>query len=214
MSHSFTIGIFGAGKVGTALARLGIAAGNSVLVSGSPRHTHTQMLLDVVAPGAVEADSAEVMVRASDLVIIAVPFAKSDEIDYGLFTGTIVVDAMNYWPAVDGVVADIERAELGNSEFIAMRNPRGRWVKSLNHLGYQELAEAAAEGTRGRLAIGLAGDDGDAKAVVSAWLDDIGFDPVDVGALADGRRLETGGAIFGRSLSRGEFALSLGLVES
>jgi len=203
------IGIFGAGKVGTALARLLVASGHEVLISGSPRQTALDLLVSVIAPGARVATPAE-LVAAAEVIIVAVPFSKAGTVPWDTFDGRIVVDAMNYWPPVDGNIAEIDADPRTTSEINAARNPRARVVKSLNHLGYHEMEDDSMDpGSPLRRALAVVGDDAGTRAVVAAIIDAIGFDPVDGGALAHGRALEPGHPAFGRELSAGELAALL-----
>lgn len=203
------IGIFGAGKVGTALARLLVASGHQVLISGSPRQTALDLLVSVIAPGARVATPAE-LVATADVIIVAVPFSKAGTVPWDTFDGRIVVDAMNYWPPVDGNIAEIDADPRTTSEINAVRNPRARVVKSLNHLGYHEMEDDSMDpGSPLRRALAVVGDDAGARAVVAAIIDAIGFDPVDGGALSHGRALEPGHPAFGRELSAGELAALL-----
>ncbi|HKH08542.1 MAG TPA: NAD(P)-binding domain-containing protein [Agromyces sp.] len=209
MTDRPVIGIFGAGKVGTALARLLVASGHEVLISGSPRQTALDLLVSVIAPGARVATPAE-LVAAAEVIIVAVPFSKAGTVPWDTFDGRIVVDAMNYWPPVDGNIAEIDADPRTTSEINAARNPRARVVKSLNHLGYHEMEDDSMDpGSPLRRALAVVGDDAGARAVVAAIIDAIGFDPVDGGALAHGRALEPGHPAFGRELSAGELAALL-----
>lgn len=200
------IGIFGAGKVGTALARLLLASGYEVRITGSPRQTALDLLVSVVAPGARVVPAAE-LVAASDVIIVAVPFGKAGTVPWELFDGKVVVDAMNYWPPVDGHIDSVDADDRSTSEINAARNPRARVVKSLNHLGYHEMEDDAMDaGSPLRRAIAVVGDDPEARAVLTRIIDDLGFDAVDGGPLAAGRALEPGHPAFGRELSAPELA--------
>jgi len=200
------IGIFGAGKVGTALARLLVAAGYDVLITGSTRQTALDLLVSVVAPGARVVPPADLVARA-DVVIVAVPFGKAGTVPWEDFGGHIVVDAMNYWPPVDGHIAAVDDDERSTSEINAARNPLARVVKSLNHLGYHEMEDDSMDaGSPLRRALAVVGDDAGARAVIARLIDDIGFDAVDGGPLANGRALEPGHPAFGRELSAAELS--------
>jgi predicted dinucleotide-binding enzyme len=203
------IGIFGAGKVGTALARLLVEAGYEVALTGSPRQTALDLLVSVVAPGARVATPAE-LVERSDVVIVAVPFGKAATVPWEAFDGKVVVDATNYWPPVDGHIAAIDADERSTSEIHAALNPRARVVKSLNHLGYHDMEDdAMPAGSPLRRALAVVGDDEGARQVVARLIDDLGFDSVDGGALANGRALEPGHPAFGRDHSASELAALL-----
>lgn len=206
MNARLTVGIIGAGKVGTTIGRLALAADHRVVYLGSPRQHDIQFLLDIMVPGAVSVRSTRDLVEEADIIVLAVPFSRSVELDYDHFDGRIVIDAMNYWSAVDGDDADAETADDGTSVLISTRNPRARWVKSLNHLGYHDM-EAALQSVpdASARAIGVASDDDDAKDLVARFIRSVGLDPVDAGSLADGRRLQTGSPVFGRELTREQF---------
>ena len=198
------IGIFGAGKVGTALARLLMDAGHEVLISGSPRQTALDLLVSVIAPGA-RVVSADELVERADVIIAAVPFGKSRSLPWHAFGGRIVVDAMNYWPPVDGNIDEIDADLRTTSEIHAALNPEARVVKSFNHLGYHEMEDdSLPAGSPMRRALAVVGDDAEAREVVAGLIDAIGFDPVDGGPLANGRALEPGHGAFGRELSAQE----------
>lgn len=200
------IGIFGAGKVGTALARLLMSAGYQVALTGSPRQTALDLLVSVVAPGAHVAEPRELVERA-DVIIVAVPFGKAGTVPWESFDGKVVVDATNYWPPIDGTIPAIDDDPRTTAEIHAALNPRARVVKSLNHLGYHEMEDdSMPAGSPLRRALAVVGDDAAARTVVARLIDDLGFDAVDGGPLANGRALEPGHAAFGRELSANELA--------
>ncbi len=127
-------------------------------------------------------------------------------VDPGLLAGKVVVDAMNYWPASDGVLPAFEDGATSSSEIVARRLAGSAVVKALNHIGYHELEDRARPaGAPDRRAAGLAGDDPAAVAVVAELTDRIGYDPVRLGGLRAGRVLQPGGPVFGQVLTVPEF---------
>nr|WP_199498852.1 MULTISPECIES: NAD(P)-binding domain-containing protein [Mesorhizobium] len=200
-----SIGILGAGRVGTALARLALAAGYEVRVATARPPHEIALLLEVMAPGA-EPLSVEALIATSDIVILALPLSKYRELRPELFAGKIVIDAMNYWPPTDGTIEDFERA-ASSSEIVQDHLAGARLVRAFNHMGYHEIEqEARPEGDPARRALAVAGNDADARAAVSGFIDRLGYDPIDAGPLMASRNFGVGTTIFGAAFDRTEMA--------
>jgi predicted dinucleotide-binding enzyme len=188
------LGIVGAGKFGTTLARAAIAAGYDVAISGSGPADDIALTVDVLAAGAHAATTDEV-VRHADIIVLAVPTHRFRELPRDLFAGKILIDAMNYWQPVDGDDPELPTAPGGTSTIVQRCFPSARVVKSLNQLGYHQLEETQRPtGKPDRVAIGAAGDDRLAVRKVMRLLDRLGFDPVDAGPLKNGSALEPDGS--------------------
>jgi predicted dinucleotide-binding enzyme len=200
------LGIVGAGKFGTTLARTAIAAGYDVAISGSGPADDIALTIDVLAPGARAATTDEV-VRHADTIVLAVPTHRFRELARDLFAGKILIDAMNYWEPVDGDDPELATARAGTSTIVQDRYPSARVVKSLNQLGYHQFEEnRRVKGTSDRIAIGAAGDDRLAVRTVMRLLDRLGFDPVDAGPLKNGLALEPDGSPIATTYSGAELA--------
>jgi predicted dinucleotide-binding enzyme len=191
------LGIIGAGRAGTTIARAAVAGGYDVAISGSGSPERIELIVEVLAPGA-RALSTDEVVRYAGLIVLAIPMHRFRGLRRDLFAGKILVDAMNYWDEIDGVDEQFETAPAGTSMAVQEWFPSARVVKSLNHLGYFKFDQSRRpHGTPGRIAMAAAGNDRSAVAAVLQLIDTLGFDPVDAGNLESGLALQPGGAIFG-----------------
>lgn len=193
-----TIGILGAGKLGTVLARLCVAAGYRTLIAASGDPSDIELIIDVMAPGAVPTTSAQAAFEAN-LVVLALPMSRYRTVPAAELAGKIVIDAMNYWPQTDGTLGEFE-TEVSSSELVQAHLADSRVVKALSHLGYHELDEdSRPAGAPDRHAIAIAGDDEGAVRAVGDLVDQVGFDPLVAGPLAAGALFGPGSALFGVS---------------
>jgi predicted dinucleotide-binding enzyme len=192
------VGIFGAGKVGVALARLAVGAGYTVHLASSGSAAETAHVSRYFAPGAVAA-TAEDLTGLADILIIAVPLHRFRELPLATMGSRIVVDVMNYWPPINGVLPEFEEADRPSSTVVRdALPPTAQLVKTFNHLGYHQLEELARpQGTADRAGLAIAGDDPRAVETVA-----------DLGASG---ALEADSAIFGQGMNEDEMRRVLGI---
>lgn len=191
-----TLGLIGAGHIGSQLARAAVANGYDVLVSNSRSpETLTELVLELgeKAKAVTTADAA-----TADLVAVAIPLKDVETLPADLLAGKIVIDTSNYYPQRDGAIAPLDAREVTVSEFVQAHFADARVVKAFNHIQAPAItADAQSAGTAERRALIVAGDDAEAKAAVSAFIDAIGFDVLDIGPLSDSWRIEAGTPAYG-----------------
>ena len=183
------IGILGAGNIGATAARLFIAAGHEVAVSNSRGPDSLQQMALDLGPHA-HAMTVDEAVRFGEVVLLAVPWRAPEALPHAdLLRGKIVIDAMNpYRP--DGGFYDLGGST--SSELVLERMPGARLVKAFNTIYYVHLAGRGRKDLppADRHSIYVAGDDADAKRVVSQLIEEIGFTAVDTGSLREGGRMQ------------------------
>jgi predicted dinucleotide-binding enzyme len=199
-----TIGIIGAGKLGITLARIARHYGFNVNIAGSGDAKKIALTSEVLAPGTNAMTSIDVA-KNSDIVILALPLGQFKKLPKQELAGKLVIDAMNHWWEIDGDRSDIMPDEKSSSEAVQQFLSESRVVKGFNHMGYHDLFdEHRPHGTEGRKAIAVAGDSQGDVVTVLKLIDDLGFDPVVIGNLSEGRRLEPGTNMFGADVNAAE----------
>jgi predicted dinucleotide-binding enzyme len=189
------IGIIGAGKIGGTAARLLVEAGHDVAVSNSRGPESLGALMAELGPGGV-AMSVDEAATWGDVILLAVPWRTPEALPAPeRVAGKVVIDAMNPYTATGGLF------DLGgstSSEETQKRLPGARLVKAFNTINHQHLAGRGRKDlpVDERHAIFVAGDDDEAKALVSRLVEEIGFAPVDTGPLREGGARQQPGAPF------------------
>ena len=195
-----TIGILGAGKLGITLARIARHYGFEVNVAGSGDVKKIALTIEVLAPGA-KAITSEEVVNNSDVVILALPLGKFKNLPKEALANKLVIDAMNHWWEVDGERSGILPVDQSSSEAVQEFLYESRVVKAFNHVGYHDLFdEHRLAGIAGRKAVAIAGDQSNDIETVAKLVDSLGFDPLVVGKLREGKKLEPGMSTFGASV--------------
>jgi predicted dinucleotide-binding enzyme len=191
------IGIIGAGNMGATLASRLTRLGHQVAIANS-RGPRT--LANVAArTGATPALVTQVSSKA-EVVIVTIPEKSVPALAAALLSAppedTVVVDTGNYVPQLrDGHIDAID-AGLPESQWVQsqLRRPV---VKAFNTIRPASLADLGKPaGAAGRIAVPVAGDDPAAKAVVLELADQLGFDGLDAGPLAESWRQQAGTPIY------------------
>ena len=185
-----TLGIIGAGNIGSQLARLGVFNGYDVVLSNSRGPATLDGLIAELGPRARAALPAEAA-AAGDLVIVTIPLHAIDTLPLPELAGKLVIDTNNYYPQRDGNIVALDEETTTTAELLQDLLPDARIVKAFNHIYAADLTtDGQPAGSADRRALVIAGNDPEAREIVTALLDDFGFDTVDLGPLNEGWRIQ------------------------
>ena len=185
-----TIGLIGAGNIGSQLARLFVAHGYNVVISNSRTPETLSWLVKELGPKARAATAAGAA-EAGDLVVVAVPLKNYRQVPVAPLAGKIVIDTNNYYPQRDGHIPELDDESTTTAELLQAHLPTSKVVKAFNHIYAAQLTtDGQPAGAKNRRALVIAGDDQAAKATVSRLLNEFGFDTVDAGPLSEGWRIQ------------------------
>ena len=185
-----TLGLIGAGHIGSQIARLAVSHGFAVVISNSRGPETLAPLVAELGPRARAATAVDAA-KAGDLVVVTVPLKHYRQVPVEPLAGKIVIDTNNYYPQRDGHIPELDNESTTTAELLQAHLPKSRVVKAFNHIYAAQLTtDGRPSGSKDRRALVIAGDDRDAKATVTDLLDTFGFDTVDAGPLKEGWRIQ------------------------
>jgi 8-hydroxy-5-deazaflavin:NADPH oxidoreductase len=185
-----TMGLIGAGHIGSQLARLAVANGYDVVLSNSRGPQTLQPLIDELGSHARAATPSEAA-TAGDIVVVTIPLKAIGTVPVTPLKGKVVIDTNNYYPQRDGHIAELDNESTTTAELLQRHLPESKVVKAFNHIYAAELTtQGLPKGTPNRRALVVAGDDAAAKRTVAEMIDRFGFDAVDAGPLKEGWRIQ------------------------
>jgi 8-hydroxy-5-deazaflavin:NADPH oxidoreductase len=192
-----TVGFIGSGHIGSTVARLSVAAGYRVILSNSRGPETLRELAGELGSLAV-AGPAEQAAGGGDIVVVSIPFRAYRSVPAAPLAAKPVIDTCNYYPPRDGQIAELDSGSATSTELIQRQLAAARVVKAFNNIFYQHLLSLSRpSGAADRSFLPIAGDDADAKADVTTFLDAIGYGAVDVGPLAASWRQEPDTPVYG-----------------
>src|ERR1700712_407290 len=207
-----TIGLIGAGSVGSSLARLLTQAGYEVAVSNS-RGPETLKSLQLELGDHARALSVADTAEYADIAVVSIPLVAYRDVPRAGLEGKVVVDACNYYPQRDGHFPELDDDSMTSSELLATQLPSSHVVKAFNAIRAQSLAELSRPaGDPNRVAIPIAGTNAAAKLTVAALIDELVFDAVDTGDLGSSRAFQPGAVLYGADASAAKVRATLGLA--
>jgi 8-hydroxy-5-deazaflavin:NADPH oxidoreductase len=193
-----TIGLIGSGHIGSTVARLAVDAGHDVVLSNSRGPETLADLVAELGPHARAATPAEAA-AAGEIVVVTIPLKAYREVPVEPLRGKVVIDTNNYYPQRDGQIAELDDGSTTSSELLQAHLPESHVVKAFNNIFFGHLASLARPaGDPERSALLIAGDDAATKQTVTQFLDSIGYDTVDAGPLAEGRRFQPDTPAYGQ----------------
>lgn len=208
-----TLGIIGAGHIGSQVARAAVANGYDVVIANSRGPETLADLVAELGPRA-RAATAEETGAAGDVVVVTVPFRAYRDIPVEPLAGKIVIDTNNYYWERDGRIAALEEGRATVSGLLQEHLPESRVVKGFNHIMAKDITtDGAPAGTPGRRALATSSDHDDAVAFVTELYDRFGFDTVNVGPLAESWRVERDQPAYVVAQTRDELIANLARAE-
>ena len=185
-----TIGLIGSGNIGSTVARLAVDAGYDVVLSNSRGPETLSDLVNKLGPRARAATAAEAA-EAADIAVVTLPLKNYRQVPVEALHGKVVIDTNNYYPDRDGHIAELDDESTTTSELLQAHLPDAHVVKGFNNIYVDHLASLGRpSGDPDRSTLPIAADDAYAKETVRQFLDDIGFDTLDAGPLAEGWRFQ------------------------
>src|SRR3954471_16179258 len=193
-----TIGLIGAGRIGSQVARLAVKNGYDVVLSNSRGPDTLADLVAELGPRARAATPAEAA-AAGDVVVVSAPLKPYRDVPVEPLAGKVVIDTNNYYAQRDGHIAELDDGSTTSSELLQAHLPESRVVKAFNNIYFGHLGSLQRPaGHPERSVLAIAGNDEAAKQTVARFLDSIGYDAYDVGPLSEGWRYQPDTPAYGR----------------
>jgi predicted dinucleotide-binding enzyme len=185
-----TIGIIGAGHIGSQVARKAVEHGYDVVLSNSRGPETLAALVAELGPRARATTPAEAA-AAADFAVVTVPFRTLGTIPVEPLAGKIVIDTINYYWERDGHVPALDTGEATSSGLVQEHLATSKVAKGFNHIRYSEITtDGTPAGTPNRRALATASDYPEASELVTKLYDEFGFDTVNIGPLSESWRAE------------------------
>lgn len=187
-----TIGIIGAGEVGSQIARAAIASGYKVVIANSRGPETLNELIDELGPSAC-AETAAGAAMAGDVIVVAVPLKLINDLPVSELAGKIVLDTNNYMAWRDGHFPIIDSGEKTVHELRQEHLHGAKVVKAFTHIQAPRITTwGKPVGSPERLALSASSDFREAVEYVTRLYDQFGFDTVDHSPLSESWRSAPG----------------------
>jgi predicted dinucleotide-binding enzyme len=208
-----TIGIIGAGQIGSQIARAAIAVGYDVVISNSRGPETLADLVAELGPKA-RAATAEEAAAAGDFAVVTVPLKAVYDVPVEPLVGKIVIDTNNYYFERDGHIPALDNGVDTTSAMLQRHLPQSKVAKGFNHILAADITtDGTPAGTENRRALATASDFEEAAELVQRLYDELGFDTVNVGPLSESWRVERDQPAYVRRQNRSELVENLALAK-
>ena len=185
-----TIGIIGAGHIGSQIARGAVKLGYDVVISNSRGPETLSELVAELGPRARAATSVDAA-AAGDFAVVTVPMKNYTQVPVAELAGKIVIDTNNYYFERDGHIAELDDGTATVTGLLQAHLPDSRVAKGFNSIQFGRITtDGTPAGTPGRDALVTSSDFDDAAALVTRFYDELGFDTVNLGPLTESWRVD------------------------
>jgi 8-hydroxy-5-deazaflavin:NADPH oxidoreductase len=192
------VGFIGAGKVTRTLGRHLMTAGHTIVVSNSRGPETLAGFVADLGSGAIAGTRQQAV--ECDVVILATNWVNVPMALKGIdWRGRILIDATNAHmdPKPDISLEGVTRSRAAlkgrtSSEMVAEMAVGARLVKSISNMPMSWIQDFSPN--KPRTVIFTSGDDAEAKKLVIAMINGIGFAAIDLGSLATGGAMHEVGA--------------------
>ncbi|MFS0599492.1 NAD(P)-binding domain-containing protein [Peribacillus frigoritolerans] len=199
-------GIIGGGTIGSIISKKLVKNGHDVKIADARGIEHLEGKELAGTPVLIEDVMTNIEVLIISLPLTALPSIRNIIEQVG--EEVIVVDTSNYYPSRDQKIAEIENGMV-ESDWVS--NQLGKpIIKAFNNLLAHTLEnEGTPEGTSGRIAMAIAGNDVSQKQIIMDVVNQLGFDTVDSGSLSDSWRQQPGTPAYCTELTKEELTKAL-----
>lgn len=196
------IGIIGAAEMGTCLASRFIKLGHTVSIANSRGPASLKELAGEIG---AKAASVEEVTKDKEVIIVSIPLKNVPDLPKNLFKrlpeDVVVIETLNYYPSLrDGAIPAL--VQNGIDSLWVQEQLGCRVIKVFNSILATSINELGKpKGEKDRIAIAVSGDDPKAKKVAFTLVDELGFDPFDVGNIAQSWKQQPGSSIYCRDIN-------------
>lgn len=177
------IAIIGSGEMGGCLASKLVELGHVVSVANS------------------RGPALEEVVKDKEVIIISIPQKNIPDLSKNFPKDAVVIDTGNYYPNLrDGNIPALDQSGIDS---LWVQEQLGiPVVKVFNSILATSLKDKSKpKGEKDRIALAVSGDNAKAKEIVFKLVDDLGFDPFDIGTIAQSWKQQPGAVVYCRDIN-------------